>query len=87
MHWSVQVTCEEGRTQLGLKPQCQRSDQASLRTTPPLSGLCSLVTLLALRLSYDGQIPVPVTACYHKADPTFSDCLGRVRWHLWRARY
>jgi hypothetical protein len=36
-------------------------------------------------LSHNGQIPVPVTAWYHKAEPTFSDCLGLVRQHLWRA--
>jgi hypothetical protein len=30
---------------------------------------------------------VPVTAWYHKAEPTFADCLAWVRWHLWRARY
>jgi hypothetical protein len=49
--------------------------------------LFSLVTLLALRLSQDGRIPVPVTAWYHKAEPTFSDGLALVRRHLWRARY
>jgi hypothetical protein len=41
----------------------------------------------ALRLSQDGQIPVPVTAWYHKPEPTFSGCLALVRRHLWRARY
>ena len=46
------------------------------RTTPVRLGLCSLVTLLALPLSLDGQLPVPVTAWYHKADPTFSDGLA-----------
>jgi hypothetical protein len=87
MRWSVEVTCEEGRTQLGLETQRQWSDQAIARTTPVLLGLCSLVTLLALRLSHDGQIPVPVTAWYHKAEPTFSDGLSLVRQHRWRARY
>ena len=37
--------------------------------------------------SADGQIPVPVTAWYHKVEPTFADCLALVRQHLWRARY
>jgi hypothetical protein len=85
--WSVEVTCEEGRTQLGLETQRQRSDQAIARTTPVLLGLFSRVTLLALPLSPDGPIPVPMTAWYHKAEPTCSDCLGLVRQHLWRARY
>jgi DDE superfamily endonuclease len=87
MRWSVEVTFEEGRAQLGLETQRQWSDQAIARTTPVLLALFSLVTLLALRLSQDGQIPVPVTAWYHKAEPTFSDCVALVRRHLWRARY
>ena len=87
MRWSVEVTFEEGRALLGLETQRQWSDQAMARTTPVLLGLFSLVTLLALQLSHDGHIPVPVTAWYHKAEPTFSDCLSLVRHHLWRARY
>ena len=57
------------------------------RTVAAALRLFLLVTLLARQLSPDGQIPVPVTAWYHKAEPTFSDCLGLVRHHLWRARY
>jgi len=57
------------------------------RTTPVLLGLFSLVTVLALPLSGDGQTPVPVTAWYHKDEPTCSDCLAWVRQYLWRARY
>jgi DDE superfamily endonuclease len=87
MRWSVEVTFEEGRAHLGLETQRQWSDQAIARTTPILLALFSLVTVLALRLSQDGQIPVPVTAWYHKAEPTFADCLALVRRHLWRARY
>ena len=87
MRWSVEVTFEEARAHLGLETQRQWSDQAIARTTPVLLALFSLVTLLALRLSQGGQIPVPVTAWYHKAEPTFADCLALVRRHLWRARY
>jgi DDE superfamily endonuclease len=87
MRWSVEVTFAEARAHLGVETQRQWSDQAIARTTPVLLGLFSLVTLLALQLSPDGQIPVPVTAWYHKVEPTFSDCQGLVRQHLWRARY
>ena len=87
MRWSVEVTFEESRAHLGLETQRQWSDQAIARTTPVLLALFSLVTLLALRLSQDGQIPGPVTAWYHKAEPTFADCLALVRRHLWCARY
>jgi hypothetical protein len=61
--------------------------QASARTTPVLLALFSLVTVLPLRLSQGGQIPVPVTAWYRKAEPTFTDSLALVRRHLWCARY
>ena len=87
MRWSIEVTFEESRAHLGLETQRQWSDQAIARATPVLLALFSLVTVLALKLSDDGQIPVPVTAWYHKDEPTFSDCLALVRWHLWRARF
>jgi hypothetical protein len=87
MRWSVEVTFEEARAHLGLETQRQWSDRAIARTTPVLLGLFSLVTVLALRLCPSGQIPVETTAWYHKAEPTFSDCLTLVRRQLWRARY
>jgi hypothetical protein len=86
MRWSVEVTFEEARAHLGLETQRQGSDLAIARTTPVLLALFSIVTVLALQLSQDGQIPVPATAWYHKAEPTFADCLALVRQHLWRAR-
>jgi hypothetical protein len=87
MRWSVEVTLAEARAHLGLETQRQWSDRAIARTTPILLALFSLVTVLALRWSPDGQIPVPMTAWYHKAEPTFVDCLALVRQHLWRARF
>jgi hypothetical protein len=87
MRWSIEGTFEESRAHLGLETQRQWSDQAIARTTPVLLGLFSLVTVLALQWSQGGQIPVPMTAWYHKAEPTFADCLALVRRHLWRARY
>jgi hypothetical protein len=87
MRWSLEVTFEEARAHLGVETQRQWSDQAIARTTPVLLALFSLVTVLALQLSQGGKIPVPVTAWYHKAEPTFADCLALVRGHLWRARY
>ena len=53
----------------------------------PLRALFSLVTLLAGQVSHGGPIPVPVTAWYRTAAPTFAACLALVRGHLWRARY
>lgn len=76
------MTCEEVRAHLGLETPRQGSDQAMARTTPILLALFSLVTILALEVSPDGQLPVPVTAWYHTAEPTFTDCLALVRRHL-----
>ena len=87
MRWSVEVTFEETRAHLGVATQRQWSDRAIARTTPILLGMFSLVTVLALQWRQDGQIPVPVTAWYHKVEPTFADCLALVRQHLWHARY
>jgi hypothetical protein len=87
MRWSLEVTLEEARVHLGLETQRQWSDLAIARTTPVLLALFSLVTVLALRLSPEGQIPVQATAWYRKVEPTFADCLALVRQHLWRARY
>ena len=87
MRWAVEVTFEEGRAHLGLETQRQWSDQAIARTTPVLLALFSIVTLLALRLSHGGPIPVEATAWYQKPEPTFVDCLALVRRHLWRAQY
>jgi hypothetical protein len=87
MRWSVEVTFEEARAHLGVETQRQWSDRAIARTTPVLLALFSLVTLMALRLSQSGPIPVQATAWYHKGEPTFADCLTLVRRHLWCARY
>ena len=84
MCWSVEVTFEESRAHLGLETQQQWSDRAIARTTPILLAGFSLVTVMALKLSPWGQILLPETAWYHKAEPTFADCLALVRQHLWR---
>jgi hypothetical protein len=87
MRWSVEVTFEEARAHRGLETQRQWSDPTIARTTPIRAALVSLVTVLAWPLSQGGHMPVPVTAWYCKAEPTFADCLTVVRAHLWRARY
>jgi hypothetical protein len=56
--WSLEVTFEEGRAQLGIETQRQWSDRAIERSTPLLFGLYSLVTLFGRALHPDGQIPV-----------------------------
>lgn len=85
MRWQVEVTFEEARRHLGLETQRQWSDRAIARTTPALLGLFSLVTLLAARLTRDGQLPIRRAAWYCKPTPTFSDTLAAVRAHWWQA--
>ncbi len=87
MRWSVEVTFKEARAHLGVETQRQWSEQAIARPTPVLLALFSLVTALTLQLSQGAPLPVPVTAWYRKAEPTFADCLALVRRHLWRAHY
>ena len=57
------------------------------RTTPILLALFSLVDPGPQRVSPGGRLPVPVTAWYHTAEPTFTDCLALVRRHLWCTQY
>jgi hypothetical protein len=82
MRWGLEVTFEEARAHLGMETQRQWSDLAIQRTTPALLGLFSLITLLTHQLS-DGQPPVQSTAWYVKRQPTFSDAIALVRYHLW----
>ena len=82
LRWGLEVTFEEARAHLGMETQRQWSDLAIQRTTPSLLGLFSLVTLLAHQLS-DGQPSVQTAAWYVKQQPTFSDAIALVRYHLW----
>ena len=85
--WNIEVTFEELRAHLGVETQRQWSDRAIGRTTPCLFGLFSLVTLMAVRMVTDGQLPVAQTAWYRKEQATFSDVIAFVRRKLWAARY
>jgi hypothetical protein len=82
IRWGVEVTFEEARADLGSETQRQWSDLAIQRTTPALLGLFSLITLLAHQLS-DGKPPAQKAAWYVKPNPTFSDAIALVRFHLW----
>ena len=81
--WSLEVTFEESRAQLGIETQRQWSDLAIERSTPLLFGLYSLVTLFGRALHPDGQIPVAQAAWYRKQTATFRDVLAVVRRLLW----
>src|SRR5438876_502023 len=72
--WSLEVTYEESRAQLGVETQRQWSDLAIERSTPCLLGLYSLVVLLGHALHPDGQIPVQQAAWYRKTQATERRC-------------
>ena len=58
----------------------------SLRTTPVLLSLFSLVALLVHRLLQGENLPIRQAAWYQKATPSFSDALAFLRLQLWPAR-
>jgi hypothetical protein len=68
---------------LGSETQRQLSDLATLRSTPLLFGLYSLVTLFGGALHPDGQITVAQVAWYRKQTAPFRDVLAAVRRQLW----
>jgi hypothetical protein len=80
--WQIAVTCEEARAHLGFQTQRHWTARAIRRTTPCLLGLFSVVLLLAHRLDPE-QLPTRQAAGYQKGEPTFSEVLAGVRWHLW----
>lgn len=85
--WNIEVTFEELRAHLGMETQRQWSDRAIARTTPALFALFSLVTLMAVNIVKDRQLPVQRTAWYRKEEASFSDIIALVRRTLWAARY
>ena len=62
------MTFEEGRAHLGIETQRQWSDRATLRSTPLLFGLFSLVALFGQALHPDGNIPVARVGLVPQAD-------------------
>lgn len=65
------------------KRERQWSQQAIARTMPALLDLFSCVMLLAHDSLRGRHPPVPSTAWYHRAAPTYSDALALVRRRLW----
>lgn len=71
MRWSVEVTFEEVRANLGFETQRQWNPLAILRTSPAILGLFSLVSLLAHHLLKGQPLPVRHTAWYPNLNPLF----------------
>ena len=81
--WSIEVTFQEAKQQLGMASPRNRKEKSVLRTVPCLLGLYSLVSILFHRQK-QGKTP---KACsfpwYNKSEVTFSDALCSVRRLLW----
>lgn len=81
--WSIEVTFQEAKQQLGLATPRNRTEASVLRTAPCLLGLFSVVAILFHRHN-QGRVPQPHTVpWYAKAEVTFSDALAGVRRVLW----
>jgi hypothetical protein len=87
--WAIEVTFEECRRHLGIETQRQWSDLGIARTTPCLFGSFSIITLMAIVLSKDSQIDIPIqeTSWYNKTHVTFSDMLSYVKLNILRKKY
>jgi DDE superfamily endonuclease len=83
--WPLETTFEEARAHLGRDTPWQRDDRSLSRTTPPLFGLYSIITLAAAHLIGDQSAPVRATAWYPKQQATLSDTIALVRRSLWGA--
>jgi hypothetical protein len=86
LRWRLEVTFHEVREHLGVETQRQWSDLAtrSVRTTPALLALFSIVTLIAHQHTQRHKLPIRQAAWYHKTQPTFSDALAVVRRQIWQ---
>jgi hypothetical protein len=61
--------------------------RAIAQTTPCLSGLFSVISLMASSILKQCQFPVARTAWYRKEQATFSDFVAFARLNLWDIRY
>ncbi len=81
--WRLETTFEESRAHLGIETSRQWNDRSVARTTPPLFGIYSLVTLTAAHLLTEQPIPVRTATWYPKQHATFADTMALVRRYLW----
>lgn len=81
--WSVEVTFEEAKGQLGFESTRQFCRNSVLRGAPCLMGLFTVISLIYAELARAGKVKVHGTPCYKKSAPTFADALAAVRRLLW----
>lgn len=83
MRWSVEVTFEEARAHLGFETLRNWNHKAVARTSPVILATFSIITLMAIKLRPNGDIPLQETAWYKKKEATFSDLIYLVRTEIW----
>jgi len=83
LRWRLETTFHEVRDHLGVETGRGWSEKTIRRTTPPLLGLFSFVTLVAHAHWTRGTPLVKGAAWYQKQEPTFSDAIAVVRRSLW----
>ena len=73
--WSIEVTFEETRANLGVETQRQLSDLVLLRTTPILMAMFSLISIIAKEFfNQDSEcLSINSASWYKKTHVTFSD--------------
>jgi hypothetical protein len=82
--WSIEVTFQELKQQLGWASTRQRSRRSVLRSAPCLMGCFSVVSLIYTRHTHGGKTATArQTLCHHRAEPTFTDALLTTRRLLW----
>jgi len=81
--WSIEVTFQETKQQLGLATPRNRKEKSVLRTVPCLLALYSLVSILFHRQHTSRPAKPSCFPWYTKSEVTFSDALGGVRRLLW----
>jgi hypothetical protein len=81
--WSIEVTFQECRAQLGFHTPRSWTQNSVLRTVPCLLGLFSIVSVLYHQHHQTSAAKLPEDPWYHKTEATFGDAIATLRHQLW----
>lgn len=81
--WTIEVTFQEVRAQLGFESTRHRTKKAIQRVEPWLLALYSVVTLVYIEHQRTHTINLPQLPWYQKSEVTFADALVTVRRLIW----
>jgi len=83
LRWSIEVTFQEAREQLGLETAKNWCRNSVSRTVPAIFSLFTIVSLCYQRICEQETPRLRRDPWYPKTEPTFSDALVAVRKTLW----